>query len=196
MIFKELIHKVDREKVKESLSNLYPDDSKKNLEEYLGMLDKLKEMRPDLVIRHSSDRSMIIAVDWYPPEFEFEEEGHYRVHGYEHGKGIFWALEFSPWKKWLGWKVDERFIMIHGEADYVAHCLWEMSYNGFTEEELQERIDLLDGRVDDIKDSDIKLLSHEEVIENLGIEPADVEDTKGSQSHDEVLYGFEEDEED
>lgn len=131
MILKDVIVRADEDKVREAFLKLYP-NYVKDIEEYIKVLNKLKKIEPKF-----TGENIIVTVDWYEPEFE-EENGSYQTHGYEPGAEVFWAIGLSPWSKWLGWQADERFMMIRGDAEYIAHILWEMTYYGFTEEDVNE----------------------------------------------------------
>ncbi len=145
MIFKDVIDSVEIDKVREKFISLYP-DYVDNVDKYMDVLKKLKEMEPQ---KDKNSLDMVVAVDYYEPEFDEDEVvGSYRVHGFDENSEIsyFWAIEYSEWSKWLGWKADKRYISIYGKDAYVSHCLWEMTYGGFTEDEIQGKVDDIKGR--------------------------------------------------
>lgn len=47
------------------------------------------------------------------------------------------AIEFSPWSEWLGMQISEDTEKEYNELEIISHCLYEMTYAGFTEEEIQ-----------------------------------------------------------
>ena len=51
---------------------------------------------------------------------------------------ISYALEFSPWSSWLAMEVDEESLAKCGEVDFIAHCLWEMTFFGYEEKEIEK----------------------------------------------------------
>ena len=179
MIFKEAVMKADRDKVKKVFMQLYP-KYKHNIEGYMEVFDKLRNMLPE---PEEEFKSIIILVDWIDPSVESDEglshiiedeEGYYMVHGYEPGKEVFWAIQYSPWKNWLAWEADQRFIMMNGVERYVAHCLWEMTWTGFTEEEIEEEVNRINTSIEEaekaIKEGrEEAFITWDELKERLGL---------------------------
>ena len=136
MLFKDAIMQANKMNVIEHLEKdekVRPED----LDKYIAVFEHLKTKPPI----HSDD-DITVAIDWGEPEFD-GEEGYYRVHGYQPGESMFWGIEYSSWGKWLGWKADERFIMMNGVDKYVALCLWEMTWGGFTEKDVEGKVGLI-----------------------------------------------------
>jgi hypothetical protein len=48
-----------------------------------------------------------------------------------------WGLAFQPWEEWLSMEVDADTLTTYSEVKILAHCLWEMTWNGFTQEAIQ-----------------------------------------------------------
>lgn len=57
------------------------------------------------------------------------------------------ALELSPWSKWLGMGVPEELRQELGDAHVVAHCLYEMTTFGFDEESVRAQREELSRRI-------------------------------------------------
>lgn len=55
------------------------------------------------------------------------------------------AIEFTPWNQWLAMPIDGKSRMNFGELEIIAHCLNEMSYSGFEQEEIQEELSRIKG---------------------------------------------------
>ena len=161
MIFKDAIMKVDNEKVIEIIKVEYPNQIEL-LQDYNELLNELKDMKPE-----DDGSNITVAVDWAKPEPELDEEGYYIVHGYEPEKNVFWGLGFTPYKHWLSYKADQRFIMMNGIDEYIAHCLWEMTFYGFQEEEKEELIQELIKRKEEVEAGLVKTIPWEEVKKQL-----------------------------
>jgi hypothetical protein len=43
---------------------------------------------------------------------------------------IDYALEFNTWEEWLGMEVDTITLAEFSKNDIIAHCLFEMAYEG------------------------------------------------------------------
>jgi hypothetical protein len=80
-------------------------------------------------------------------ELVFEEEI-WGVSGIaEDGEGF--GLMFWPWSEWLGSEIDEETLAMLKPHEIVAHCLMEMTFSGFTEEDIKEHLDELLRRNED-----------------------------------------------
>ena len=163
MKFKEAVMQADADKVAEVIKKEYPDQIEL-IEDFKKLLEDLKNMEPA-----AKEEDITVAVDWAEPEEDLETEGHYRVHGYEPGKDLFWSIEVSPRDQWLAWKADKRFIMMNGVDKYIAHCLWEMTFCGFEQADIDEFISEIGQRVEDVKDTEVKIMSWKEAKETLNL---------------------------
>lgn len=61
------------------------------------------------------------------------------------------AIEFEPWKKWLGMNIDAETRANFSELEIIAHCLFEMTFVGFDEEVIQEELHKLEQEMEDYK---------------------------------------------
>lgn len=51
--------------------------------------------------------------------------------------------------------------------EIAAHCLWEMTFVGFTQDKIRREINKLRKQVEDIKAGRVKTIPHEEVMKML-----------------------------
>jgi hypothetical protein len=61
------------------------------------------------------------------------------------------ALEFTSWGKWLGMDIDSLTLKEFTEQEIICHCLNEMTYAGFDEEDIQSEFSKLKSIVDEYK---------------------------------------------
>lgn len=59
------------------------------------------------------------------------------------------AIEFVPWEEWLGMELDQHALATFSELEIIAHCLHEMTYGGFEQEEIQTQFEELKGIKED-----------------------------------------------
>lgn len=115
-----------------TLLNLYP-DQEENIQSYRRIYSLLQEMEA----RESAIEIVI--------EQEFDEEtqelGLGNVYGIDHASKNeitnAVALEFTVWDKWLGMEVSELTQREFTELEIISHCLYEMTFVGYDEEEIQ-----------------------------------------------------------
>jgi hypothetical protein len=62
-----------------------------------------------------------------------------------------YAIEFAKWENWLGMKLAPETIDNFNELEIIAHCLYEMTFCGYEQEEIQEQFDSIKKTVDDYK---------------------------------------------
>lgn len=60
---------------------------------------------------------------------EFNENGEEKTEAY--------AIEFRPWSEWLGMPITTDTENNYNELEIISHCLYEMTFVGFTEEKIQ-----------------------------------------------------------
>jgi hypothetical protein len=49
-------------------------------------------------------------------------------------------LSATDWQEWLGMHVYEDYLQQFSASEIAAHCLWEMTYFGFSPEQIHRRI--------------------------------------------------------
>ena len=47
----------------------------------------------------------------------------------------------TDWTKWLGMEIDPETVARYSEPEIIGHCLWEMTFYGFSREKIQKFID-------------------------------------------------------
>lgn len=148
MKFKELSDKYDWEDIYKRFKKLYPKESRNNLLGYKNILDKvlplLKPKKPEGGLR---------IVVHTVPKSKWDKWEYVSVSGAnEHGKyDGFWAIEFTPWEQWLAMPIDIQSMLEFKEIDILCHCLWEMTWSGFNQKQIQGEIKELNKRVKQVK---------------------------------------------
>ncbi len=61
------------------------------------------------------------------------------------------ALEFTDWSQWLSMQIDERTLGRYAAQEIIAHCLWEMTFIGYSRAEIAQERARLKEMVDEIK---------------------------------------------
>lgn len=83
-----------------------------------------------------------------------------------------YAIEFVKWEKWLGMDLAPETLDNFSELEIIAHCLFEMTFCGYEQEEIQEQFDSINKTIDEYKsltDEEKKdqTISLEELKKNL-----------------------------
>lgn len=143
MTLKYLLPKFQEEEILIRLFELYP-DQKRSKQGYIKVIKRLRKIK-------AKPSKMALCVRTI---HEDGEDDWVKVSGIEEDQ--FYAVEFSPWDNWLGWEITEDTQKNFKELDILCHSLWEMTWSGFDQREIQGK---LKGIVNSVKEiqKDVKL---------------------------------------
>lgn len=148
---------------------IFPDE-KKNVLGYGKVFNELSHLKP-------IDTDITILVHHVKDDFDNEE--HVDVSGYynDPSKSIddftnSLALELTAWEKWLGMDIDKQSLIDFTELELICHCLYEMTFFGFDQKEIQEEHNWTTNIVDEVKNlSDLEkeqnLISFDELLKKI-----------------------------
>lgn len=159
VLFKDIVRSCSFKKVKDALLELYP-DQRKSIKGYKYVFNILKLMRPGY-----SKEGLVIEIE----KVGRGKNAYFSVSGIcvqEETKQSY-ALEYMPWSEWLGCKVGKQVINKMTKEEITAHCLWEMTFMGFTQDKIRSRLSVLRRRVKDIEDGKAKTIPYEEVMARI-----------------------------
>ncbi len=149
MKFKELIGSVDVEKVMAFMIDHYYDNCKLDPKEephdidgvqiaYRRVIKELKGCEP----LESSDVSIELKlIPEEKVEYEGEswvDEAYWAVNGFDPNSEYAIGLDFTDWREWLAMEVLPVNLPDH---EIVAHCLWEMTFFAYSNDEIAEKKD-------------------------------------------------------
>lgn len=124
---------------------LYP-NQKENIENYRLVFEALRFLEPkeseiDIILSPYDEDGQPLVVDVYGRNPHPEPE--------DINDAL--AIEFTSWDKWLGMNIDSLTLKEFTEPEIICHCLNEMTYAGFDEEEVQAEFSKLKSIVDEYK---------------------------------------------
>lgn len=128
--FGQILEEIDWPPVWEQLQKLYriPDEGEPA---YKRAFDEVRGLAP-------AATALKIEITECDPASE--ESGGYRfgVSGVdENGSG---GIEFSPWSEWKGMEILPETLERFSPAEIAAHCLEEMTFCGFSQEAVQNKV--------------------------------------------------------
>ena len=168
MKFYELLKKYTNEQIIESLNKNYNniDD-----ESYLSALDELRGLEPSTEIQ-----DIKIIVEFYKDDLDEEDDKEYLscdgIGLDEDGKMIRWGIEFNGWKDWLADEIDEKCLDTLGELTILSGIMNEITFNGFSQDEVDERTNCLMDRKKEAEEHPENLISWDKVKEDLKLNKA------------------------
>jgi hypothetical protein len=79
----------------------------------------------------------------------------------DNGTNQNWALDFTRWGDWLGMEFDKKTIQRKfPKLDMLVHCLWEMTWEGYSDKQVIYRWGVLAGRVKEMDEQIKKEKAH------------------------------------
>lgn len=118
-----------------TLTSLYPDQDQ-GLEAYEKVYRLLQQ-----IPRVETDIEIVLQQHY---DDETNEENYVDVSGLKRDKQNSeltenLAIEFVPWAEWLGMAVSRDTLKHFGELEIISHCLYEMTFVGYNEIEIQKQ---------------------------------------------------------
>lgn len=120
------------------------------------MLDEYRNVFEKLIITEPIDYELDIVLTECndDPIFEEDKESYVDVSGRKRipdpdSITESYALEFLEWDKWLGMDLAPETINSFSELEIIAHCLYEMTFISFDEDEIQEQLKSLNDSVEE-----------------------------------------------
>jgi len=158
MKFKDLIDKYKWDDVYSTFIQLYP-DQEKNIEGYKRVFEELRTLKPVetkmcIVIEdvfdeydkeyyaHVSGKDGTLNKKSDPERFKDDEVGNQEV---------LYAIEFTDWAEWLAMEIEQESLSKYSELDIIGHCLWEMTFYGFTQEKIKKQLAQLEKETEEAK---------------------------------------------
>ena len=200
MLLIELIKKVSFDEVWEILKGEY-DVLEKGKSAYIQVFDELRDM--DLQADSGAEKEEVTTIG----VCEFEdllEPGNfvYDVFGISQGDANRYSLSLEPWSNWINYNILDKSIQIYGEATVLAHILYEMTFYGYSSEDVEEKhlevINALNDSYKMIEEGKSEFIPAEDVFSKLGFEKDEAidleveskkrEETKAAINRNEVIF--------
>jgi len=132
-----------------TLLNLYPDQIE-IISEYRNAFETIQLLEP-------VDNEMLIVLKKYANDklekneeqtFYVDVSGRKTINDPSSFSNSY-ALEFESWEKWLGMELASETLANFNELEIVSHCLFEMTFCGYEEKEIQEKFQEINKTVED-----------------------------------------------
>lgn len=165
ILLKHLLDSQTNENILDKMIELYPDS---DLDGYRDVLEKLRGIT-DVVY----DPELKICIDLIEKDDLFPEdeiEPWFDIHGWNDAEKQSYAIEFRPWKTWLSYEIQELTLMKYSSINIICHCLYEMTFISYNEEEVTECWNEISQMSEDIKNGTADLtdcISFEDLIKKL-----------------------------
>jgi DNA gyrase/topoisomerase IV subunit A len=83
-----------------------------------------------------------------------------------------YSLTSTKWNEWLGMNINQNTLNEFNELEIISHCLYEMTFFAFDEEEIQNHLASLEESIEEYKElSDeekkSQTLTHDELLKKI-----------------------------
>ncbi len=159
VFFKDVVRACIFKDIKESMLRLYP-DQQNAINKYKHVFQTLRFLRP-----RYNNKGMFIDIR----KVGRGKNAYFSVSGVyaQKSRQQSYAIEFTPWSEWLGLEVGNQVLKKIPKNEIIAHCLWEMTFMGFTQDKIRKKLNALKKQSRDIKEGKVKTIPFEEVMLRL-----------------------------
>ncbi len=166
MLLKDLINEVNYTDIEKSLFELYP-DQKSNIKAggYKKVFNDLQNIEP------FEEDKMIIIIE--KTKSLIDDDEYWSVCGKYFDNEQNYSLSLIPWQEWLSMHINRKSLKEQGKEAFVAHCLWEMTWHGFDEQDVVNTGNDLRQQIKEIEDGTAELIPWEEIKKELGLDEED-----------------------
>jgi hypothetical protein len=128
---RDLVLEVQEAAVVEGIARFYDQRETQWLPDAVGdVLDQLRKLAPD-----PAGSRYQLCIELTPP-VDPKDQPFWDVSCIREGDLDRYGLDLSPWEEWLALRVPQSLLKEMTVAEIVAHCVWEMTFYGFTQEKI------------------------------------------------------------
>ncbi|MFQ5686126.1 MAG: DUF6557 family protein [Candidatus Scalindua sp.] len=148
MKLKEIIATSNWEAVRQVFLLNYP-SQKKSIPGYEFVYKKLRAKSPTI-------SSMALYCNKSEPILKGDDQFHdiYGIDGTKREDGELenFSLSLTPWSQWLGSSLSENILNNYTKEEIISHCLFDMTFHGFSEADIKKAKKELEITVKDSED--------------------------------------------
>lgn len=145
----ELLKSYSWEEIKPKIIELYPDEE--------ANIEKFKKVYNELQFRDIIDSDQSIYIRILDDDDDDEDEGEYvDVSCVLPNEETIYSLSFIPWNKCIGMDIILEEDLNLSDVEVLVHCLWEITWHGFSEESVQRIFNDLNCRIQEFDEGEVK----------------------------------------
>lgn len=158
--------------IQNTLLNLYPDEETL-IDEYKNVFEKLQNLEST-----NMDLEIVLTkIGSEESDFYIDVSGCEKNHDQNSSSNTY-SLASTKWDKWLGMNISQSTLNEFNELEIISHCLYEMTFFAFDEDEIQEYLASLEKSMEEYKElSDeekkAQTLTLDEILKKIDENPAE-----------------------
>lgn len=157
----DLVVRVETSDVADAIVRVYQADNEWLEEAVADVMVELRRLTPD-----ESGDEYELQIEPIGP-FEPGEPSSWEVWCSKRDDSERYGLDLSPWEEWLAIRIPQSLRDTMPASEIVAHCIWEMTFYGFTQERVAETRAELDRRMCGIDEGRAEFIPMEQVMDKL-----------------------------
>ena len=134
-----------------TLLDLYP-DQKEITDEYRSVFENLQLVEP------VNDEMLIVLIEYESdtygtnePKFTYVDVAGKKLKQDPNSFSNSYAIEFAKWENWLGMEIAPETLENFNELEIISHCLYEMTFCGYEQDEIQAQFNSINNTIDEYK---------------------------------------------
>jgi Family of unknown function (DUF6557) len=128
---RDLVLEVQEATVVEAIARFYDQRETQWLSDAVSdVLGQLRKLAPD-----PAGSRYQLSIELTPP-VDPKDKPFWDVSCIKEGDPNRCGLDLSPWDEWLAFRVPQSLLDKMTVTEIVAHCVWEMTFYGFTQEKI------------------------------------------------------------
>lgn len=131
MTLKTLIEKHTWQAIASVFLKTYP-EAEASMAGYQQVFEKLLKMDSE-----ATEMSIIVKTETSEGD-EYVDVSGLDIHPKTEEDHYPQGLELTPWNQWLGMEVSKESLEEFSEQEIIVHCLYEMTFEGFSEDAIQK----------------------------------------------------------
>jgi hypothetical protein len=159
----DLLMQVEETAVSDAVARLYDQTRIEWLPKAIG--DVLAELRR--IAPCPADADYELHIERTESTNPRDEPPYWDVWCRKEGDPEHYGLDLSPWDEWLAVRIPPVLEAAMPPAEIVAHCVWEMTFYGFTQERVAENRAELECRAREVDEGQVECIPMEEVMARL-----------------------------
>ena len=142
----ELVCNCDWGSIRSAILRLYPDD-RKNMPGFESVFQRLQALTPAITnmrivleeVLDDDENERYTDVCGKDGTLKKEENPEIFKDNQIGNQEVSYGIEFVEWEEWIGMDIDSGSLSKYSVSDILAHCLWEMTFYGYTQEAIRKQ---------------------------------------------------------
>lgn len=147
ILFKDVLKKGNINNLRNIYKEIFKDyeDTEDCINSHIKIFLKLLNYKENIDLIKDKDKLLLyIIINKTEDNYIYGD-----VSGYKYEDNTSYAIEFTPWIEWLNYYILQENIDSIGIDTFIAWAIYEMTFMGFEEDEIQGELNYINNLMDD-----------------------------------------------